>query len=76
MHKIYHKILTGAFTLSLLLGSWRGRVALFLRGQEAPLGSYPVRLELLPAADQERLRDGIPVHDTEELQRLLEDLLS
>ena len=76
MHKIYHTILTATVTLTLLLGNWRGRVALFNGESEQPLELYAVRLELLPLADQKQLQEGIPVTDAEELIRILEDLMS
>ena len=76
MHKIYRKMLLGTVTISLLLGNWRGRVALFMRGKDIPLALYPVRLELLPIADQTQLMEGIPISDPEVLTDILEDLLS
>ena len=76
MHKIYHTILSAAIAITLLLGNWRGHVALFTAEKEQPLVLYPVRLELLPAADQKQLLTGIPVRDAEELRQILEDLLS
>ena len=76
MHKIYHTILTSMIILTLFLGSWRGHVALFTEEGPQPLELYPVRLELLPVADREQLLKGIPVKDTKELMRILEDLLS
>ena len=76
MHRIYHRILTAAAMLTLLLGSWRGHVALFSEEGQQPLELYPVRLELLPVADRDLLQKGIPVKDADELMRILEDLLS
>lgn len=76
MHKIYRRILIGTAALTLLLGSWRGHIALFLKGGDAPLEVYPVRLDLLPIADQKQLREGITIGNAAELARLLEDLLS
>ena len=76
MHKIYHKLLMGTVTISLLLGNWQGHVALFMRDKDVPLELYPVRLELLPIADQTQLLEGMPIDDPEELKDILEDLLS
>ena len=76
MHKIYHRILAGTAALALLLGSWRGHIALFMEGGDAPLEVYPVPLDLLPVADQKQLREGIAIGDAAELARILEDLLS
>ena len=76
MHMLYRRLLTATLSFSLLLGSWRGHVALFSEGEDAPLDLYPVRLELLPPEDQKNLLEGIPVRNTEELMRILEDFLS
>ena len=76
MHKLYQTILTATVMLTLLLGSWRGRVSLFTEESQQPLEVYPVQLELLPIADRDQLLKGIPVKDTDELLRILEDLLS
>ena len=76
MHKIYRRILTGTAALTLLLGNWRGHVALFMADKETPLEVYPVRTDLLPIADQKLLLEGITVREPAELTRILEDLLS
>ena len=52
-----------------------GRLAQYcypIRGQ-TPVQTWPVYTALLPAADLERLREGIPVYSQQELQRLVED---
>ena len=76
MHKIYRTILTGMTALSLLLGNWRGHIALFMENKETPLEVYPIPMDLLPTADQKLLREGITIRDPAELARILEDLLS
>ena len=75
MNKIYNTIISVA-AVGLMLGSWRDHVALFMSGKEAPVEIYPVRVELLPEADQAQLDTGIHVDDPKELTRILEDLLS
>ena len=77
MHKIYRTILVRIAALTLLLGSWRGHIALFITDdKETPLEVYPIRTDLLPIADQKLLLEGIVIRDPEELTHLLEDLIS
>ena len=76
MHKISRRTLVWTASLILLLGSWRGHVALFMADKETPLEVYPVRTDLLPIADQKLLLEGITVREPTELTRILEDLLS
>ena len=76
MHRIYRKTAPVLVTLGLILGCWRGRVALFLPGEPEPIQTYDVRLEMLPPADRQALEEGMRICSAEELSRLLEDLLS
>lgn len=76
MHKMKHTMAVILSALNLILGCWQDRVALFLSGETQPVQLYPVRLELLPQADQRDLREGIPIYSSEQLSRLLEDFLS
>ena len=55
------------------LGAQNGRVVLFKAGENAPVARYEIYLNLLPEADVESLRRGIPVATREELNRYLED---
>ena len=51
-----------------------GRLVQYEYGQlEQPVRFWPVYTGLLPEADAERLRSGIPVYSDEELRRLVED---
>lgn len=51
-----------------------GRLVQYEYGQpEQPVRIWPVYTALLPEADAERLRSGIPVYSDEELRRLVED---
>ena len=60
----------------LILGSWKGYVALFQPGKEEPRQIFPQMVSALPAADQEALEEGIIVRNQTKLQQLLEDYLS
>ena len=52
-----------------------GVVAVFSpAGAQTPQEITDIRVRLLPAADRERLRTGIPAGDPRELAMLLEDL--
>ena len=56
-----------------ILGAQNSRVVLFKTGENTPVARYEIYLSLLPEADAEALRKGIPVATREELNRYLED---
>ena len=62
--------------LYLLLGSWKGYVALFDKDREEPRQIFPTQVITLPEQDQQELQSGIPVRSRQALDRLLEDYLS
>ncbi len=62
--------------LYVVLGSWKGYVALFEQGQEEPKQIFPTSVESLPEADQSALAEGIIVRNQRDLNQLLEDYLS
>ena len=62
--------------LYLLLGSWKGYVALFENGQQEPRQIFPCPVSALPEADQQALEQKIPVRNDRDLQKILEDYLS
>ena len=43
--------------LYLLLGSWKGYLALFEKGKEEPRQIFPCQISTLPEADQAALED-------------------
>lgn len=57
-----------------ILRDFGGQLALFEPDSEAPIARYDVYTALLPEEDAAMLREGIPVTDQAQLQRLLEDL--
>ena len=59
-----------------LLGASSGRLALWQDGDALPLKVYPCAISCLPVEDQAALNAGIPITDSRELARLLEDFLS
>lgn len=62
--------------LYVVLGTWKGYVALFDQGQSEPRQIFPYAVAALPPADQEALEGGIVVRNDRDLQQLLEDFLS
>ena len=76
MHKIYYNLLVTVTAFNLLLGSWNNHVALYMKGDPEPLEVYPVKLELLPKADQDAIISGIPVENSKKLHQVLQDMLS
>lgn len=59
------------------VGTYNNRVAVFLYGETEPSQVLDeVFLRSLPAGDQQRLQQGIPVYSEEDLWSLLEDLES
>ena len=68
--------LTLLLALYLLLGSWKGYVALFEKGKEEPRQIFPCPVDSLPEADQRALQEKIPIRNQRDLQQALEDYLS
>ena len=62
--------------LYLLLGSWKGYVALFENGKEEPRQIFPCPVDTLPEADRHALQEKIPIRNQRDLQQVLEDYLS
>lgn len=65
-----------ALAMALVLGSFRGFIALFDSGQVEPRYIYPYAVASLPEEDRLALSQGIRLKDQEALCRLLEDFLS
>ena len=62
--------------LYVVLGSWKGYIAIFEKGKDEPRQIFPTQIASLPPADQTALENGIIVRNQRDLDRLLEDLLS
>ena len=73
---IEKRILSSLLALYVVLGSWKGYVALFEKGHEEPRQIYPTQITSLPEADQIALQNGIIIRNQRDLDQLLEDLLS
>ena len=62
--------------LGFLVGVSNGRLALWKDGQATPWKVFPYPVAALPADTQRQLQQGIRVDSMEDLDRLLENLLS
>jgi hypothetical protein len=62
--------------LTMLLGTWKGYVALYEKDGIEPIQIFPCSIESLPLADQSALEQGIPIRNQRDLQQVLEDYLS
>jgi len=69
-------MLTTAFALYLILGTWKGYVALFQEDATEPRQIFPCKVISLPEADQTALEEGIIIRNERDLNQLLEDYLS
>jgi len=69
-------VFSSLLALYLVLGSWKGYVALFQKGAEEPRQIFPTTVASLPLADQQALEKGIVIRNDRMLQQLLEDYLS
>lgn len=76
MNKVLPKFFASLLAAGLVLGSFRGYVALFDKGNAEPRMVYPYAIASLPRADQDALETGISVRGEEELRQMLEDYLS
>ncbi len=73
---IQKRSLPWLLALAVVLGSWRGYIALFEPGQEEPRQIFPYEAAALPPADQAALEEGILIRNDRDLQQILEDYLS
>lgn len=73
---IKHKTASLLLLLGLILGSYKGYVALFEEGATEPRQIFHYKVETLPPADQVALESGIPVRDMDRLAQLMEDFFS
>lgn len=70
------KMISTLLALYVVLGTWKGYVALFEKGAEEPRQIFPTPVSSLPPADQAALEAGIPIRNQRNLEQLLEDYLS
>lgn len=75
MKKILH-LLCPVLLFGFLLGIHEGRIALWKEGQDRPWRTFPYPVAVLPLETQSQLLQGIRIDTMEDLDRLLENLLS
>lgn len=68
----FKPILNGLLLLYLVLGTWKGYVALFDRGDQEPRMIYPRTVDSLPAEDQAALEEGIIIRNQDQLEQALD----
>lgn len=73
---IEQRHLASLLALYLVLGSWKGYVALFRGNDEEPWQIFPTSVAALPDADRQKLEEGIIIRSQTALDRILEDYLS
>ena len=73
---IQKKYISTMLMLYVILGCWKGYVALFDKGDTEPRQIFPTMVTSLPLEDQTALQQGIIVRNSRDLQQLLEDYLS
>jgi len=73
---IRQRLLSTVLALYVVLGTWKGYVAVFRPGKEEPWQIYPTLVSSLPEEDQQLLEAGIVVRSDRKLQQLLEDYTS
>ena len=73
---ILQRHLSGLLALYLVLGSWKGYVALFRGTDEEPWQIVPTTVAALPEEDRSALEEGIVIRSEAALEQILEDYLS
>ena len=70
------RCLCSILLLGFLLGVHNGRIALWKDGQNHPMKVFPYPAAVLPEATQQQLLKGMRVDSMEDLDQLLEILIS
>lgn len=71
-----NRLFSAVALLYLVVGCWKGYVALFDKGASEPRQIFPCPVSALPEPDQMALEEGILVRNQRDLERILEDYLS
>ena len=69
-------LFSALLALYVVIGTWKGYVALFDQGAAEPKQIFPCPVAALPESDQQALKNGIVVRNQRDLQQLLEDYLT
>lgn len=76
MHILWKRYLFRLTVLYLILGSWKGYVALYEKESQEPRQIFPCQVSSLPPEDQQAIEQGIPIRNQRDLQQIIEDYLS
>ena len=76
MNMLWKRTVPSLLALYLLLGSWKGYVALFEKDAEEPRQIFSCPVSALPEADIAALEEKIPIRNSQQLRQILEDYLS
>lgn len=75
MKKIF-SILYCITALTFLLGIYKGKIALWKKGEAEPIKVFPYSASLLPKKDRAILEKGLEFESLEQLTKFAEDYLS
>ena len=70
------KLLCSALLLGFLVGSYKGKLAVWKGDDPVPYRVYPCPVYLLPKQEREALEKGIRIDTMEDLGNFLENFLS
>lgn len=70
------RLICSILLVGFLLGVHEGRIAIWKDGISDPWRIFPYPYVVLPAQTQQQLKNGIRIDSMEDLDRLLENLLS
>ena len=76
MHRLFQRALAPVLMLYLILGCYKGYIALFDEESCEPRQIFPNQVITLPEEDQKLLAEGIVIRSDRQLKELLEDYLS
>ena len=71
-----NRLFSAVALLYLVVGCWKGYVALFDKGASEPRQIFPCPVSAMTGPDQMALEEGILVRNQRDLERILEDYLS
>lgn len=63
-------------TEEYVIKEYDGKIAVYINQNNEPYIIYDTYISLLPEADQNRLKSGIVIYDSAELQKIIEDYTS
>ncbi len=74
--KLRTQVMIGIFIMGFLVGSYRGRLAIWKGDDPQPYRVYPCPVYLLPKQERNALQRGIRINTMDDLEQFLENFLS